>query len=639
MSNRLTPEDLYRIVLISDPRITSDGSRGFFVETRLREKEYYSSILMVKEGKVERITGEKGGTCPTPSSDGGSLAYTLRDKEKKETKIMLLDLDTLKDVDLARFKGGISKIVWDPHGRFLLFEGIMAPEKDYMERDFLDINRLPPYFNNVGWMFDRYYGIWRVELPSGRIKRISPENADSTHPTISLDGKYVAYAIVRNDLTPYYSDIIIQDLTTGERKEIVKKMVVSDLSWGPTGLIAIRGHFRERGGSTHHRIYISDESGSLQCATCNINYNTLNSVNSDVRGPRCKGDLEWDKEGSVYFPLHYKGAVHIYRAKTPSAVPEPVYTPADRVVDEFSVAYNGRIMMTMMSPTMPKDAFTLVRGSEPERITESNRWIKDYGLEEPVKYSVMSNNHEIDYWILHSTEKDCERCEPWILYIHGGPKTSFGYGFMFEFHVLSNAGYAVVYGNPHGSDGYEEEFADIRGRYGTVDYQDLIAIAKDAVRRESSLSDKLVGVAGGSYGGWMTNYIITKTDLFKTAITMRSCSNWSSFMGASDIGYFFAEDQLGAQPWESPEVYIEKSPLFNADKIRTPTLIIHSTEDYRCPQDQAIALYSTLRLKNVKTRLALFPKETHDLMRSGTPRRRIARLKVILEWLKDTLSR
>ena len=195
----------------------------------------------------------------------------------------------------------------------------------------------------------------------------------------------------------------------------------------------------------------------------------------------------------------------------------------------------------------------------------------------------------------------------------------------------------MVYGNPHGSDGYSEEFADIRGAYGTIDYEDLITMADTAPSLHPQLDPTRSAVMGGSYGGWMTNYIITRTHRFRAAITMRGCSNWSSFYGTSDIGWLFAPDQLGNTPWTNPKLYVEKSPLFHADKIKTPTLIIHAAQDYRCPPDQAITLYTALRVNRVPTKLLLFPEENHDLSRTGKPRRRIARLKHEIEWLRKHL--
>jgi acylaminoacyl-peptidase len=281
----------------------------------------------------------------------------------------------------------------------------------------------------------------------------------------------------------------------------------------------------------------------------------------------------------------------------------------------------------------------LYDGINQKKITGFNdEFLKSKVLNKAKHYKTKSEDGTyFDYWILSSNEN--KENAPWILYIHGGPKTFYGYSFNFVFHYLASQGYNVIYGNPHGSDSYTEEFADIRGKYGTIDFSDLMRIVDDALKENKSLDPNKGAVMGGSYGGFMTNWIITKTNRFKVAITERSCSNWFSFYGSSDIGWHFASDQLEIKnPWTDFDKIKEKSPLFYSDKIETPLLIMHALEDYRCPYEQALQLFIALKELGIETKIALFPGENHDLTRSGKPKTRIKYMEIMAEWLKNHLS-
>jgi acylaminoacyl-peptidase len=208
---------------------------------------------------------------------------------------------------------------------------------------------------------------------------------------------------------------------------------------------------------------------------------------------------------------------------------------------------------------------------------------------------------------------------------------------MFEFHLLASRGYAVVYTNPRGSDGYSEEFADIRCRYGERDFQDLMEAVEYAAAR-FPLDRERAAVAGGSYGGFMTNWVIVHTDRFRAAVTQRSICDWVSMYGTTDIGWYFVEDQICCTPWRNWERCVEKSPLYLADRLKTPTLIIHSIEDYRTWLDQGVLFFTALKLHGVETKLVLFPEESHELTRKGKPRHRVENFNEMLNWLDKYVS-
>jgi dipeptidyl aminopeptidase/acylaminoacyl peptidase len=240
-------------------------------------------------------------------------------------------------------------------------------------------------------------------------------------------------------------------------------------------------------------------------------------------------------------------------------------------------------------------------------------------------------------WILKPYGFDPTRRCTGILNIHGGPKTVYGPHFNHEMQYWASEGFAVMFMNPRGSDGRGNAFADMRGRYGTVDYDDLMLFTDVVVERYPWIDSDRLGVTGGSYGGFMTNWIIGHTQRFRAAASQRSISNWISKFGTTDIGYFFVPDQIGADPWSDFETLWDRSPLKYASQVKTPTLFIHSDEDFRCWSAEAYQMFTALKYHGIKSRLCLFHGENHELSRSGKPKNRIRRLQEITDWMKSHL--
>lgn len=266
--------------------------------------------------------------------------------------------------------------------------------------------------------------------------------------------------------------------------------------------------------------------------------------------------------------------------------------------------------------------------------------MKDVYLAKPIKISVTSHGDSVDGWVLLPEDFDSEKPYPAILDIHGGPKTVYGEVYYHEMQVWVNKGFVVMYCNPHGSDGKGNEYADIRGKYGTIDYDDILSFLDKVLKNYPNIDEQRIGVTGGSYGGFMTNWIIGHTDRFKCAATQRSICNWISFHGVSDIGYFFTPDQAGASllNMDQHDKLWFHSPLRYASNFKTPTLVIHSKADYRCPIDQGYQMFTALKEMKVDSKMVIFNNENHDLSRNGKPKARQKRLKEITAWMEKHLK-
>ncbi len=259
---------------------------------------------------------------------------------------------------------------------------------------------------------------------------------------------------------------------------------------------------------------------------------------------------------------------------------------------------------------------------------------KNKYVAKPKVFIYKQKNHEVKGFLLYPKDYDENKSYPAILDIHGGPKTVYGKVFYHEMQVWANMGYFVLFANPRGSDGKGDDFADIRGKYGTIDYDDLMGFTDIILKKIKQINQKRLYVTGGSYGGFMTNWIVGQTHRFRAAATQRSIANWLSFYGTSDIGFYFSKDQTAGHPNLDTELLWEQSPMKYAMQVETPLLFIHSDEDYRCPIEQAMQYYAILKEKGLDTKFIWFKGETHELSRSGKPQARLKRLKDITSWFE-----
>lgn len=311
---------------------------------------------------------------------------------------------------------------------------------------------------------------------------------------------------------------------------------------------------------------------------------------------------------------------------------ERVLTKANGSVDTYAIAGDDIYFIGLRGLRLQE--LYLLKDEEEIQLTKFNEnIIESKKLSIPEKFDIVNDGIEIEGWVLKPTDYEEGKEYPAILDIHGGPKTVYGDVFYHEMQVWVNMGYFVFFCNPRGGDGRGNEFADIRGKYGTIDYDDLMKFT-DEVLKAYPIDRSRVGVTGGSYGGFMTNWIIGHTDRFACAASQRSIANWFSKFGTTDIGYYFNVDQNASSPWENPEKLWWHSPIKYADKVKTPTLFIHSEEDYRCWLTEGIQMFTSLKYHGVPARLCMFRGENHELSRSGKPRHRVKRLEEMTNWFE-----
>jgi dipeptidyl aminopeptidase/acylaminoacyl peptidase len=312
-----------------------------------------------------------------------------------------------------------------------------------------------------------------------------------------------------------------------------------------------------------------------------------------------------------------------------------VLTGKGRRVGGVAIASGGRFVYASNDAASPGELFACgADGSDERQLTSINQeWVESVEIAVPEPFTVESDDgREVHGWLLKPVGFSEGTKHPLLLQIHGGPFGMYGETFMHEFQMLAAKGYVVVYTNPRGSTGYGDEWAHaLHLSWGINDMPDQMA-AVDWAIAQGFVDENRLGVLGGSYGGFMTNWMIGHTDRFKAACTMRTLSNLYSAYGTDDIMFRGTEDLFGAEPWDDSSVYWKLSPISYIGRIETPLLIIHSEEDYRCPMGQAEELFTALKQRGKEVELVRFPDESHGLSRTGQPKHRIERLRFITEW-------
>jgi dipeptidyl aminopeptidase/acylaminoacyl peptidase len=349
----------------------------------------------------------------------------------------------------------------------------------------------------------------------------------------------------------------------------------------------------------------------------------------------------WLDDKRVLFAVedHGNNALHVARADG-KGEPEQVLG-GDIRINGYDIR-NGIGVHVQTTPTSLPEVFC-----GQQQLTELGKtFAKTRKLVAPQRFTAKSaDGSEVEAWIMKPVGFQSGKKYPVLLNIHGGPFTQYGNTFFDEFQVYAAAGYVVVYSNPRGSSGYSEAWgAAINGPklggsgWGTVDYQDLMAVIDTALQKFDFCDPKRVGVMGGSYGGYMTSWIVSHTDRFKAACSERAVNAWTSMHGSSDIGWVF-QAQFGTQLIDDRAGWEEFSPITYAEDITTPLLIMHSENDLRCPIEQAEQLFTILRLLKRDVEFVRFPAESHELTRGGSPAHRVQRFEILLDWFDRKLKK
>jgi dipeptidyl aminopeptidase/acylaminoacyl peptidase len=642
-------DDLFRLRIPSDPRLAPDGRRIAFVvgEADPSERANRSSIWLtdIDGGEPRQFTcGAKREASPRWSPDGRHLAF-LSNRDGDKVQVFVIPADGGEARAVTSVAGGVSTFEWSPDGETIAFVSrvpLCPADKDAPVIPAIrEVHRIAQKSDGSG-LLDGYSHIFVVPREGGEPRQLTHGDWDSRDIAWAPDGREIVFGSNRGDDRDWNdrAELYAVDATTGDTRQLTAAGgLLGAPSYSPDGAwIASVGRRPNAPTGANIQLWlVPAQGGEPRCLTGSLDLTVGSEILSDVRDHAPPVVPAWSADGQwlrVIFSV--PGACHAYDINVADGAAR-LLLGGDRQILSTTGPSDGLLVFDATDLGEPGDLYVRDPGGVERRLTALNRSLLDnIELARTETLDLPgADGARVQGWFMHG-RGDGPR--PTILQIHGGPHSLYGHAFFHELQLLVARGYNVLFTNPRGSRGYGEAFSSgIRGAWGDLDYRDLMA-ALDAIVERPDVDTSRLGVAGGSYGGYMTNWIVGHTDRFKAAVTMRSLSNLVSFYGTSDIGTWFGERGFVGTPWDSIERYWRMSPLAHVERIRTPLLILHGEQDLRCPLEQAEQLFVALRRLGKTTELARFPEESHGLSRGGRPDRRRIRLERIVAWFDRWLS-
>lgn len=642
----LAIEDIYALSLVGEPRVSPDGTRVVApVQTIDRDADEYRSALwsIPLDGSApgKLTSGRWSDTAPRWSPDGKWIAF-ISNREEQKPQLWILPTAGGEAFQLTKLENGAGEHDWAPDSTRLAFTSKVAPEKE-SESDVRVITSARYKFDGQGFLDDKVSHVFTASIatPDEKPCQLTSGSFNHQSPAWSPNGHEIAFVANRDEGWDMSRTNDLWTINAGggtPRRLTDGKGHWASPVWSPDGTtIALIGNLDVDDMEVNAYLWTIPAGGG---APSRVGRKVDRSVGdrsmSGPNGPATGAPIAWSADGAAIDALVTdRGATVVVRfdldgkTTTQRTAPGRHVTAFDRAGDDLIVA--------MTDPTTPAELRRVTADAE-ERLTDFNRaWLAQVAIPAPEEFWIESNGEAIQGWLIRPVGNTPDGATvPVILNVHGGPHAQFSPAFFHELQMYAARGYALLYINPRGSVGQTDAFARaVAGAWGTADTPDFMA-ALDHVLALGGLDPSRIGVTGGSYGGFITNWLLGHSDRFKAAVTDRSICNMVSMAGTDDIALFSLYPELGT-PWEHTDVYWDMSPLKYVSNVKAPCLIIHSENDFRCPMEQAEQWFIALKVRGVPTELVRFPDESHGLSRNGKPKHRVERLERTLGWFDKYL--
>ena len=641
------PEDILKLRMVSDPQIQPCGRTVVYrvIEADCKEDGYQSSLwgISTEGGEPRRLTWVgKANMSARWSPDGKSIAFISDRSGTPQVWVMPFE-DGGDSYQVTRNLEGVgTPPVWRPDGKALAVLALGAAKPGDPVPKTPEIKAVSDIWykmDGAGVFGPAKQHVYVVSLPGGEATQVTEGAFHHGLPSWSPDGSRLALTSSRRpdaDVSTL-AGLYILDPATREHRLVLDGFTGFSLPapvWSPDGKRVLVMSGREPVFRHHTAGIWSVDVSTAACVNlmAGLDRPPMPVDGGDIVTFDPRVSPEWSRDGKyVYTPVGDAGASELFRIDTAAGGLERVTKGSCRNVMGFSVACDGSVAFTVTDASCPGELFYLGLAGEEKQLTSVNvEYFKDTGVYPTEAFTYQSiDGLEIQGWLVRP---EGDGPHPLVLDIHGGPHGAYGFAFHHKYQSFAARGYAVLYTNPRGSQSYGTEFARACIRdWGGLDYQDIMVAVDLMIERKVADPSRLF-VTGYSYGGFMTNWIITHSARFRAAVAGGCVSNLYSFFGSSDIGPHFMMEEIGGPHWETLEPLMKHSPLSHVAAVTTPTLFLHGERDDRCPIDQSEQMYVALKVMGKTTQLVRYPGSSHLFILTGKPSYRIDYIKRSLDW-------
>lgn len=655
MKKALTIQNFWQIKYPSNVMFNPSGTAAVFqlAQADKSHNNYSTDIWLTVGGKVKRLTASKNSILLGWLNDF-EVVLSRADKEAAaagRSELYKIAVDGGEAVRIAVLPFVVSsvKVVDETHlmaagmidaGQPDLYKATDKQRQQYFaalkkDSDYQVIDELPYYYNNVGYVNKKRTALFAVSLKPFKTILISQPDETVDDYAIGPDCVYAAVTTYTRQLNRF-GRIVSYNLKTGRKAVLYDKgeYTLGRLFYWQDTLYVTASDEKKYGINQTGNIYRADKNG-LQLV-----YDNPDTIGSSMSTDCCLGGGEDIQPAGNWLYMIVQRQWHNEIIRFDSQFKPASVVKADGALLALAVSGEKILTVAMLDGLLGEVYSCKASDGSLKRLTGFNSGItNNYYTADYQQLAYQQAGYDLTGWVLLPQGYNKSRRYPAILDIHGGPRAAYGPVFYFEMQLWASRGYIVMFTNPVGGDGFGDEFADIRGDYGNRDYQCLMKFTDEVLKKCPNIDPDRLGVTGGSYGGFMTNWIIGHTDRFAVAVSQRSIANWTSFTYTSDIGPWFGPDQNGADINTNLAKVWHHSPLAYAKNAKTPTLFIHSDQDYRCPLSEGSQMLQALLENEIEARMVIFKGENHELSRSGAPVHRVRRLEEITGWFDAHLQK
>jgi dipeptidyl aminopeptidase/acylaminoacyl peptidase len=635
------PEDYFNLKFIQGAALSPDGKKAIYQLERVNEKELKAlkSLWMVDlaTGENRQFTAEStGANAPAWSPDGRQIAFIGVQNEAPQ--VFVIPTDGGEAYPITKMEQGVGGgPVWSPDGKTIAFTAGPKPVEKPDPKKPYRVTRSVYRFDGVGYLHDKVQDLYVIPAAGGEPKQLTNDAFSYSNPAWSPDGSQILF-ISTMDPEEFNLKMTmkITDLE-GNARDLIKEWgEVSQAVWMPDGKrVLFTGTPAGKPIGTKIDLWlVSTKGGEPECRTAGLKVGVGGSLQPDMPA-LLMSKLCVDKAGhKAVCGVQEGGQVNLYEFALSGAEKWKKLLGGDQTSVVFGAA-EGVLLYGVSTHQDPANLFVAdPNGKNSRQVTRVNDELIGQWQEPEVEHLLYPSidGVQVEGWLMKPPVGQAPY--PTVLYIHGGPHSAFGHIFSFDFRLLNNAGFAVLFINHRASTGYGDEFSTaIKGDWGNLDYNDLMYGVDYAIAKGLSDGDKL-GVCGLSGGGNLSSWIVGNTDRFKAAVPENPVTNWLSFYGVSDIGVWFSVEELGGHPHEIPEIYRKCSPITYAHHCTTPTLMVQGEMDFRCPAEQSEQFYTILKANGCVCEMLRLPFSPHVGSIAGMPVTRQAQNKALISWMK-----